>query len=39
MLGKKPYLALPPWITLTTVPFILAFCVSFYTENCLLQYG
>lgn len=38
MLEKKPDLTLFPLIMLTIVPFILAFCVSFHIEKCLLQY-
>lgn len=35
--GKKPNLHSSPLITLTSIPFILAFCVLFYIENCLLS--
>lgn len=35
--GKKPDLCLPPLITLTSIAFILAFCVLFYIENGLLS--
>lgn len=35
--GKKLDLGLSPLITLTPIPFVLAFCVLFYVENCLLS--